>query len=94
MFLSAAKITKNMLEKSFPKLFGQGIAKIVVVKGKYNFIVAHTKHDVLNIRSILTNNVQESIMTTMTILISPRRMVGLSCSPLMACGLRARAAPA
>ena len=51
MFLSAAEITKNMLEKSFPKLFGQGIAKIVVVEGGYKLILAHTGRGVFNINT-------------------------------------------
>ena len=42
MFLSAAELTKNTLKESFPKVFGQGMAKIVVVEGKYKFILAHT----------------------------------------------------
>ena len=37
-FLSKAEVTKNMLKESFPKLFGQEIAKIVVVQGEYKVI--------------------------------------------------------
>ena len=85
MFLAAAELTKNMLEKSFPELFGQGIAKIIVVDGEYKLILVHTGCDVFNIRSILTNDAQESMITT----ILTMRTNGISCSPPMACGLRA-----